>query len=128
MHFNTEIFDGICAGQFRSKDETETVFLFVRLTPEAGKFNKKLESRIRQAIARELSPRQVPKYIFGVKSIPFNANGKKLEIQLKRVLSFGEDGLKQLKLAEDEKAELAHFVQYFEIENLVSSQTRTQKL
>lgn len=77
--------DSICVGQHRQpKDLNERVFIFVKLTStQKGLFSSHLGPRIRQAISEELSRRHVPQFIIEVTTIPYNANGKKMEVQLK---------------------------------------------
>jgi acetoacetyl-CoA synthetase len=78
-------------GQQRSIDQAERVVLFVKLKPPyVGKLRHGIECRIRNQIAKDLSRRHVPHYIFEVLAIPHNANGKKMEIQVKLLLCRGE--------------------------------------
>lgn len=68
-HFPTTIAESICVGQRRPEDLDESVVLFV-LMKKPGSLNKGLVSDIRAVIARELTKRHVPKYIFEVPEIP----------------------------------------------------------
>ena len=50
-------------------------------------FGEDLEQQVRTKISQSLSPRHVPKHMFAVPKIPYNVNGKKLEVLVKRVIS-----------------------------------------
>ncbi|KAF8770347.1 Acetoacetyl-CoA synthetase like protein [Argiope bruennichi] len=53
---------------------------------EGYSFSDELVSKIREAIARELTIRHVPDVILEIKDIPYNINGKKLEIIVKKII------------------------------------------
>jgi acetoacetyl-CoA synthetase len=117
-HLASDIVDSICVGQQRAVDETEKVILFVKVRP--GKLpltNDKwleLKRRIQKCIASSLSLRHVPSAIFQVSNIPYNVNGKKMEIPLKAVLSDGQQAFVKRKFTDDEMAVLQEYVWYHE--------------
>ncbi|CVL07996.1 related to Acetoacetyl-CoA synthetase [Fusarium mangiferae] len=86
METFTEVLDSICVGQKREADYNERVLLFIKmrlgipLTPH-------LEAKIRAAIRDRHSPRHIPAYILEVDDIPYTANGKKCEINVKHVIN-----------------------------------------
>lgn len=84
-----------------------------------------LKDRIRQKIAEDLSRRHVPHFIFEVNSIPYNANGKKMETQVKSILNRGKDALLPMKVSDAEKASLELFVKFFNIEDLSSKSEKS---
>lgn len=86
-HFGAEIRESICVGQRREKDLDERVFLFLLMRDEKQRLDAKLVRRIREAIARELTKRHVPRYIFEVPEIPVTVNGKKVELPVKHIIS-----------------------------------------
>ena len=108
--FRAMIEDSIVVGQQRinapHSDPAERVVLFVKCYPRyrngVFRLNPQLEASIRKQIAEDLSRRHVPAYIFGTGEIPYNANGKKIEIPLKAVLCGGKKALQKLKLAKEE--------------------------
>ncbi|KEF63445.1 uncharacterized protein A1O9_01423 [Exophiala aquamarina CBS 119918] len=129
--FTSSILDAIVVGQQRVKppmysDPTESVVLFIRCTPSASSGtltpNPKLVKQLNDAIAKDLTRRHVPAYIFEAPEIPYNANGKKLEIQLKAVLCGGREALEKLKTTKEEKALLVWYVKFFEVEKIVKEQ------
>jgi acetoacetyl-CoA synthetase len=67
--FAKEVAESLCVGQRRPQDHDESVVLFLLMKPGV-KFNAELASRIRERIAKELTKRHVPKYIFEVPDIP----------------------------------------------------------
>ncbi|KAG9499428.1 hypothetical protein J7337_007884 [Fusarium musae] len=82
----TEVLDSICVGQKREVDTDERVLLFVKMKP-VKPLTPHLESKIRAAIRDRYSPRHVPAYIFEVDDIPYTANGKKCEINVKHAIN-----------------------------------------
>ena len=64
--------DTLCVGQRRpGVDNDERVLLFVKMRVGSGKkLTKDLETRMKDRIAKELSRRHVPAYIFEVEDIP----------------------------------------------------------
>ena len=67
--FVDRIQDSLCVGQRRPQDTDETVMLFLLMKP-GHKFDKKLVKEVKDAIARDLSKRHVPKWIFETPEIP----------------------------------------------------------
>jgi acetoacetyl-CoA synthetase len=109
--FADQILDAIVVGQQRvsapdekkgSSDPTDRVMLFVKFTPAAssGTLRPKpeIEAAIRERISRGLSRRHVPEHIFETKEVPYNVNGKKLEIQVNAVVSGGEKAMAKLRV------------------------------
>ncbi|EWZ93398.1 acetoacetate-CoA ligase [Fusarium oxysporum f. sp. radicis-lycopersici 26381] len=84
--FAKEVAESLCVGQRRPQDHDESVVLFLLMKPGV-KFNAELASRIRERIAKELTKRHVPKYIFEVPDIPTTVNGKKVELPVKQIIS-----------------------------------------
>ncbi|XP_055952911.1 acetoacetyl-CoA synthetase-like [Argiope bruennichi] len=75
----------LCVAQY-SKTMDERAVLFVRMK-EGHNFNDELVNRIREAITRELTAAHVPDVILETKDIPYNVNGKKLEIVVKKIIN-----------------------------------------
>ncbi|OQU98890.1 hypothetical protein CLAIMM_04602 [Cladophialophora immunda] len=126
--FSGLIADAIVVGQQRLSapysDAAEKVVLFVKCTPAANtgtlRVREDLAAAIREQIARDLSRRHVPAYIFETDVVPYNANGKKLEIQVRAILCEGEAALRRLKLTQDELLQLRRYVPFYQIEKVVS--------
>ncbi|RVX69070.1 hypothetical protein B0A52_06783 [Exophiala mesophila] len=116
-NFADQILDSICASQQRPMDQVERVFLFVRMQ-SGTHFSALLEKAIRDQIAKDLSRRHVPQCIFAVSEIPYNVNGKKLEIPLKGVLSGGSAFLSKTKNTAEEKAVLGQYLRYHQVETI----------
>jgi acetoacetyl-CoA synthetase len=111
----SDIADSICVGQQRATDETEKVILFVKvLSPISDDKWLELKGRIQKCIASSLSLRHVPSAIFRVSNIPYNINGKKMEIPLKAVVSEGRQAFVKRKFAAEEIAALQEYVKYYE--------------
>jgi len=70
----------------------------------------------------------VPHFFFEIDEIPHNANGKKMEIQVKQVCNDGIDALKKMTLAEPERKMLEYFVKYHDIEEVMKQEKRQSKL
>lgn len=68
-HFSDHITDSLCVGQRRHTDMDESVMLFV-LMRNGQALDKNLVRDIKAAIAKELSKRHVPKYIFEMPELP----------------------------------------------------------
>ncbi|KIX10167.1 acetoacetate-CoA ligase [Rhinocladiella mackenziei CBS 650.93] len=127
--FTPYISDACVVGQQRNQapyfDTTEKVVLFVKCTPSAKRskdplqLDPDLERKIRDQIAKDLSRRHVPTFIFRAAEIPYNVNGKKLEIQVRAILCGGEDAMAKLKVTEEEKRALASFLPFYDIEKVV---------
>ncbi|KAL6691328.1 putative acetyl-CoA synthetase [Trichoderma pleuroticola] len=129
QHFPTLVEDSLCVGQQRQeRDLHERVILFVKFSSSQSEQSRSyLKDRICQKIAEDLSRRHVPHFIFEVNSIPYNANGKKMETQVKSILNGGKDALLSMKVSDAEKASLELFVKFFNIEGMSSSQKTTQR-
>lgn len=80
-----------------------------------------LEAAIREQIARDLSRRHVPTYIFETEVVPYNANGKKLEIQVKAVLCGGAAALRKLKLGQEDLMQIKWYEPFYAIEGVVGA-------
>ncbi|OAG34353.1 acetoacetate-CoA ligase [Fonsecaea monophora] len=125
--FTSSIVDSVVVGQQRSaapySDTTERVLLFIKCREGVSSNhilpNKGLESRIRDQIAKDLSRRHVPAHIFEVKEIPYNANGKKMEIQVKAVVNGGAQAKTKQRLSPQELAMLEQFEPFFHLEKLL---------
>jgi len=127
--FKGIVTDAIVVGQQRTQppysDPAELVVLFVEFTPRCStgtvRPHSKLESAIREQVAKDLSRRHVPTYIFEIEEVPYNANGKKLEIQVKAVLCGGTEALKKLKLTQEELRQVKKFERFYEMEKMAKS-------
>ncbi|KAM0561796.1 hypothetical protein ACHAPJ_002967 [Fusarium lateritium] len=84
--FAKEVAESLCVGQRRPQDSNESVVLFL-LMKQGVKFDAELAKKIRERIAKELTKRHVPKYIFEVPDIPVTVNGKKVELPVKQIIS-----------------------------------------
>jgi acetoacetyl-CoA synthetase len=84
-HFSAEIADSICVGQRRPRDLDESVVLFLLMKPGV-RFSRGLVKRVKEAIAKGLSKRHVPKYVFETFDIPTTINFKKVELPVKQIL------------------------------------------
>jgi acetoacetyl-CoA synthetase len=123
-----DVLDSIAVGQQRVappySDPTERVILFLKMSSRARTKTtsprKALVKRIWQHIGRDLSKRHIPTFIFEVDEIPYNANGKKMEIQLKAVCNNGGDALATMKLTEKERKVLGDYTRFFHVESLFS--------
>ena len=67
--FREEVEDSVCVGQRRKRDQDEKVLLFVKMK-KGARFDQGLVTRIKDAVAKGLSRRHVPKYIFETPEIP----------------------------------------------------------
>ncbi|EXJ55066.1 acetoacetate-CoA ligase [Cladophialophora psammophila CBS 110553] len=131
-HFASSIIDSLVVGQQRSaapySDTTERVLLFIKCREGESTNhllpNKDLDSRIRDQIARDLSRRHVPAHIFEVKEIPYNANGKKMEIQVKAVVNGGAQAKTKQRLSQHELSMLEQFEPFFHLEKLLNKLER----
>ena len=125
-HFADRVVDSLCVGQRRpGRDSDESVFLFLLLRPGQGGLDAALEADIKAAIARDLSKRHVPKYVFTTPAIPTTVNMKKVELPVKRIIS-GERIKPSGTLANPES--LDYFYQFAEVEQLVATQQTKAKL
>lgn len=127
--FRDTIVDSIVVGQQRISapysDVAERVLLFIKCAPAASTgtllLNRKLETAIRDQIAKDLSRRHVPSFVFEAEDIPYNVNGKKLEIPVKAVLCGGRDAMENLKVTKEERAQIAWFEKFYDVERVVNS-------
>ena len=135
--FEQIISDAVVVGQQRLvsgySDPAERVVLFIKCTPGATSGtinpNPKIISMINQAIERNLSRRHVPSFIFETGTVPYNVNGKKLEIQVKAILNGGKEAMAKLKVTKQELKQLEWYEKFFAIENFVNNgPLRTSKL
>lgn len=99
-------------------NQDEQVLLFLQLQSGIN-FSKKLEHDIRREISLTLSPRHVPKYIFQVPHIPYNMNGKKLEVHVRRVVS-GQPIDARIKSTLEKQTDLDVFKQYVKLREVES--------
>jgi acetoacetyl-CoA synthetase len=60
--------------------------LFVKLAPGA-ELDAALETRIRETLRREYTPRHVPDKIYQAPGIPYTLTGKKMEVPVRRILT-----------------------------------------
>ena len=68
-HFTKEVSESLCVGQRRPQDLDERVVLFL-LMKNGVKMDKDLVGRIKDAIARDMTKRHVPKFIFEMPEVP----------------------------------------------------------
>ncbi|KAF7166313.1 hypothetical protein CNMCM6106_002171 [Aspergillus hiratsukae] len=85
-HFSDRVADSLCVGQRRPTDLDESVMLFV-LMRNGQTLDRNLVNDIKAAIAKELSKRHVPKYIFEMPELPITVNQKKVELPVKQIVS-----------------------------------------
>ncbi|GBN44047.1 Acetoacetyl-CoA synthetase [Araneus ventricosus] len=80
-----EVRDCLCVSHYGEKmDERAVLFLKIR---DGYNFTDELVSKTREAIAHELTIRHVPDVILETKDIPYNINGKKMEIIVKKIIN-----------------------------------------
>lgn len=125
-HFQPSIVDAIVVGQQRTTapycDVAERVLLFIQC-PSCASSNsllptKKLETQIREQIAKDLSRRHVPAHVFEVEKIPYNTNGKKMEIQVKKIVNTGTLPMGE-RVTKEEREALMQFQRFFNFEKLL---------
>lgn len=115
--FSEQILDFLCVGQQRASDVTERVVLFLKMTPaHTGKLGD-VEPEIRRQITKNLSRRHVPAFMFEVQAIPYNANGKRLEIPVKKILCQGKEGLRKSNFTAVEAQILNRYEKFYNIED-----------
>ncbi|KAI0019596.1 acetoacetyl-coenzyme A synthetase [Xylariomycetidae sp. FL0641] len=86
-HFGDAVGDAVCVGQRRpGRDEDERVMLFLLMRP-GHRFDAALVTRVKEAIARDLTKRHVPKFVFETPEIPTTVNLKKVELPVKQIVS-----------------------------------------
>ncbi|KAL7940014.1 hypothetical protein V8C42DRAFT_357709 [Trichoderma barbatum] len=85
-HFPQEIAESLCVGQRRPQDIDERVILFLLM--KGGRvLDKKFVTKVKETIAKDLTKRHVPKYIFEIPEVPVTINGKKVELPVKSIIS-----------------------------------------
>ena len=67
--FPADVAESLCVGQRRPRDADERVLLFLIMRP-GRRLDGAMVRRVKDAIARELTKRHVPKYVFEVPEIP----------------------------------------------------------
>ncbi|KAJ6443402.1 eukaryotic translation initiation factor 3 subunit 2 [Purpureocillium lavendulum] len=86
QRFPLQVEESLCIGRRRHDDTDETVVLFLKM--RAGhSFNIQFAEAVRSAVRDGLSPRHVPSIIDECYDIPVTANGKKVEVLIKKILS-----------------------------------------
>ena len=84
--FTAQIVDAVVVGQRRPQDTDEVVVMFLLLRPGV-EFTRTLVNEVKDSIAKALSKRHVPKYIFETKEIPSTINMKKVELPVNKIIS-----------------------------------------
>ena len=121
-----KIIDGLAIGHQRNtkefSDPTERVILFLKVAPDhfsdSTTPKTELVNDIKDLIQRDLSRRHIPHFFFEVPEIPHNANGKKMEIQVKQVCNGGKEVLDGMTLADSERQMLEGFVKFYNVEDV----------
>lgn len=92
--FAATVADAVCVGRRRPVNGVddaadETVCLFVVMQPGAAFVRGETDAAIRAVIREQLSPRHVPAVVeeCGPEGTPKTANGKKIEVAVKQILS-----------------------------------------
>ncbi|KAH6611565.1 acetoacetyl- synthase [Trichoderma cornu-damae] len=112
--FPDEIAESLCVGQRRPQDLDERVVLFL-LMRRGLALDKALVERVKGTIAKELTKRHVPKYVFEIPEVPVTVNGKKVELPVKSIIS-GKTIKPSGTLLNPQS--LDHFYQYQKVEEL----------
>lgn len=71
--FPQEIAESLCVGQRRPQDMDESVVLFL-LMKGGRKLERKFVVKVKETIAKELTKRHVPKYVFEIPEIPVSGD------------------------------------------------------
>ncbi|KAK3679871.1 hypothetical protein LTR78_000247 [Recurvomyces mirabilis] len=118
--FPEVIQDSICVGQRRAQDMDENVMLFLLMKP-GKKFTPELVKRVKDAIARDVGRRCVPKYVFETPEIPTTINLKKVELPVKQIVSG-----KKIKASDTlaNKKCLDFYYQFAEVEKVVQPKSK----
>ena len=135
-NLSSKIFDGLAVGQQRQtsrySDPTERVVLFLKVAPDHSSGTlfprEELSKAVREHIIQDLSRRHVPHFFFEMDDIPHNANGKKMEIQVKQVCNGGQAALEKMTLTDMESDMLKRFVRFYDVEKVMKEQKRESKL
>lgn len=130
------VHDALAVGQQRQtsqhSDPAERVILFMKCAPEHSSGTRHptpaLQQHVRDAIIRDLSRRHVPHFMFEAGEIPHNANGKKMEIQVKQVCNGGRAALDKMTLTDAERGMLETFVRFYDVERVAENRGREAKL
>lgn len=130
--FASTILDALVVGQQRAtstfSDSTERVLLFIKCSDVKGTDTLyppwELVSLIREQVAKDLSRRHVPEYIFKVDEVPYNANGKKMEIQVKAIVNGGASAKTKMKLSEQELVMMGKFERFHDLDALIRNTRR----
>ena len=134
--FSSITFDGLAVGQQRVtasySDPAERVILFLKVAPQhsSNSITPKdgLLKDLKEQITQDLSRRHVPHFFFEADEIPHNANGKKMEIQVKQVCNGGGEVLKKMTLTDAERTMLKKFEKFYHVEEVVKQSRRGSKL
>lgn len=89
-YFSATIADAVCVGRRRPLvNSDETVCLFVVMAPGAAFVRGATDAQICAVVRDQLSPRHVPAVVdeCGTAGVPKTANGKKIEVAVKQILS-----------------------------------------
>jgi len=111
--FMTEVEDSIVVGRpVRLQDGTPDVEIvaFLKMKPGVA-LDDTLRAKIKARIASQASPRHAPKWILSAPDIPLTANGKRVEIAVRKAIC-GEDVLQRSALANPESLEHFYDVQF----------------
>lgn len=82
------VLDSVVVGQdvlLPNGTQDVRVLLFVKLA-DGARLDPPLEASIREAIKRHASPRHVPAVVRQCEEVPYTANGKKVEVAVKRII------------------------------------------
>ncbi|KAI5359708.1 putative ANL domain, AMP-binding enzyme domain superfamily [Septoria linicola] len=118
---------GLQRADGKFQDDTERVLLVVKSV--AGHASRKprpdvrLVEKIKEHNARDLSRRHVPHFVFEMDEIPYNVNGKKLEILAKKVINGGPDVVAKLKMTDDEARTMRKYEQFDDINQVVRQES-----
>ncbi|KAL1860328.1 hypothetical protein VTK73DRAFT_7381 [Phialemonium thermophilum] len=85
------------------------------------RFDRELVREVKEAIARDLSKRHVPKYVFETPEIPTTVNLKKVELPVKQIVS-GHKIKPSGTLANPQS--LDYYYQFANVEELVGPQEK----
>ncbi|KAL2889530.1 Acetoacetyl-CoA synthetase [Ceratocystis lukuohia] len=111
-NFSDRIADSLCVGRRRLGDPDEKVMLFVLMNSGCA-FNEGLVIDIKQQIAKQLSKRHVPTFVFPTPAIPTTINLKKVELLVKQIVS-GQQVKPSATLLNPES--LAYYYQFARVE------------
>jgi acetoacetyl-CoA synthetase len=72
-NFSDKIMDSLCVGRRRKKDTDESVMLFLLMKPGVP-FTAELKQQVKNQVAKELTKRHVPRFMFETPEIPVSGN------------------------------------------------------